>query len=167
MFLSGLGELFVVRNAGNTAVDDATVGSLEYAVRALRVPLVLVLGHSGCGAVAAAGGSADLGDGCLARHVARIADGIADPDPRHDACPVQANVRRAVDNLAGLGCLVVGAVYDMHTGLVEQIAAEGEEPVRKAPEQVGEAVSEEEEEEEVAGEVAGEVAVGAADGVVA
>ncbi len=49
----GLGELFVARNAGNMA-DTATMGSLEYGVEHLGVPLVLVMGHERCGAVAAA-----------------------------------------------------------------------------------------------------------------
>lgn len=48
-----LGELFVCRNAGNVA-DIATLGSIEYSVEHLRTPLILVLGHERCGAVAAA-----------------------------------------------------------------------------------------------------------------
>ena len=53
LFGRGLGELFIVRNAGNT-VDTAALGSIEYAVGVLGVPLVVVLGHQSCGAVAAA-----------------------------------------------------------------------------------------------------------------
>ncbi|MEB3183390.1 MAG: carbonic anhydrase [Cyanobacteriota bacterium] len=53
IFASGSGELFEVRAAGNTAFA-AGIASLEYAVAELAVPLILVLGHSGCGAVAAA-----------------------------------------------------------------------------------------------------------------
>ncbi|HEV7342520.1 MAG TPA: carbonic anhydrase [Sphingopyxis sp.] len=53
LFGAGLGELFIVRTAGNY-VDDAGYGSLAYAVAALGVPLIVVLGHSRCGAVAAA-----------------------------------------------------------------------------------------------------------------
>lgn len=53
VFDQGLGDLFVVRTAGH-AVDDTVLGSLEYAVTVLGVDLVLVLGHQGCGAVAAA-----------------------------------------------------------------------------------------------------------------
>jgi carbonic anhydrase len=49
----GLGELFVARNAGNMA-GTATMGSIEYGVQYLGVPLVVVLGHQRCGAVAAA-----------------------------------------------------------------------------------------------------------------
>lgn len=59
LFAAGAGELFQVRSAGNTAFP-AGVASLEYAVAELQVPLILVLGHSGCGAVRAA-----LGDGPL------------------------------------------------------------------------------------------------------
>ena len=53
LFGRGLGELFVVRNAGNT-VDTTALGSIEYAVAVLGVPLVVVLGHERCGAVDAA-----------------------------------------------------------------------------------------------------------------
>ena len=53
LFGRGLGELFIVRNAGNT-VDLAALGSIEYGVGVLGCPLVVVLGHEKCGAVAAA-----------------------------------------------------------------------------------------------------------------
>jgi carbonic anhydrase len=53
LFGRGLGELFVVRVAGNT-VDPGALGSIEYAVAVLGAPLILVLGHSKCGAVEAA-----------------------------------------------------------------------------------------------------------------
>jgi carbonic anhydrase len=53
LFGRGLGELFIIRNAGNT-VDLTAQGSIEYAVAELGVPLILVLGHERCGAVAAA-----------------------------------------------------------------------------------------------------------------
>jgi len=59
IFACGSGELFQVRSAGNTAFDDA-IASLEYAVAVLEVPLVLVMGHSSCGAVKAAMGSEPL-----------------------------------------------------------------------------------------------------------
>jgi carbonic anhydrase len=49
----GLGELFVARNAGNMA-DTATMGTIEYGTEHLGVPLVVVMGHERCGAVAAA-----------------------------------------------------------------------------------------------------------------
>ncbi len=53
LFGKGLGELFIIRNAGNT-IDTAAMGSLEYAVAELNVPLVVVMGHERCGAVGAA-----------------------------------------------------------------------------------------------------------------
>lgn len=59
IFATGSGELFEVRCAGNTAFD-AGIASLEYAVAELDVPLIVVMGHSGCGAVTAAMGTAPL-----------------------------------------------------------------------------------------------------------
>ena len=53
LFSRGLGELFIVRNAGNT-VDTTALGSIEYGVAELGAPLVVVLGHERCGAVDAA-----------------------------------------------------------------------------------------------------------------
>ena len=53
IFDKGLGDLFVVRNAGQV-ISDSVIGSLEYAVAVLEVPLILVLGHDECGAVNAA-----------------------------------------------------------------------------------------------------------------
>ena len=53
IFASGSGELFQVRSAGNTAFNDA-IASMEYAVSVLGTPLILVMGHSACGAVKAA-----------------------------------------------------------------------------------------------------------------
>ena len=59
IFAAGSGELFQVRAAGNTAFDDA-IASLEYAVAVLEVPLIMVMGHSACGAVKAAMASTPL-----------------------------------------------------------------------------------------------------------
>jgi carbonic anhydrase len=53
VFHTGLGDLFVVRDAGNIT-DKAVLGSVEYAVEHLHVPLVVVMGHESCGAVKAA-----------------------------------------------------------------------------------------------------------------
>ncbi len=53
------GELFVIRSAGNTAFTEA-VASIEYSVSVLNTPLVMVMGHSGCGAVQAAMNDASL-----------------------------------------------------------------------------------------------------------
>ena len=59
LFDQGLGDIFVVRTAGQ-AIDSAVLGSLEYAVAVLNVPLVVV-GHDSCGAVKAAVGAIDDG----------------------------------------------------------------------------------------------------------
>ena len=53
IFDKGIGDLFVVRNAGQI-ISESVVGSLEYAVAVLKVPLIVVLGHDECGAVLAA-----------------------------------------------------------------------------------------------------------------
>jgi carbonic anhydrase len=53
IFGAGLGDLFIVRNAGN-ALNTSAIGSLEYAVGELCVPLIVVMGHEHCGAVGAA-----------------------------------------------------------------------------------------------------------------
>ena len=60
IFDQGLGDTFVVRTAGQ-AIDSAVLGSIEYAVTVLDVPLIVVLGHSSCGAVKAAIGAIDDG----------------------------------------------------------------------------------------------------------
>ncbi|MGB3486072.1 MAG: carbonic anhydrase [Mycobacterium sp.] len=52
IFDQGLGDMFVVRTAGHV-IDSAVLGSIEYAVMVLNVPLVVVLGHDSCGAVKA------------------------------------------------------------------------------------------------------------------
>jgi carbonic anhydrase len=53
VFDQGLGDLFVIRVAGNIIADDV-IGSLAYALRHLKTPLIVVMGHEGCGAVTAA-----------------------------------------------------------------------------------------------------------------
>lgn len=61
IFDVGLGDVFVVRTAGQV-IDDAVLGSLEFSVDTLKVPLIVVLGHDSCGAVSAAVSSAESGD---------------------------------------------------------------------------------------------------------
>ncbi|MFC6354977.1 carbonic anhydrase [Luethyella okanaganae] len=68
IFDLGLGDLFVVRNAGQV-ISDSVVGSLEYAVAVLGVPLILVLGHDECGAVSAAIESQTADAPPLAAHI--------------------------------------------------------------------------------------------------
>jgi carbonic anhydrase len=61
IFDQGLGEMFVVRTAGHV-IDSSVLGSIEYAVDVLNVPLIVVLGHDGCGAVAATLKALDHGE---------------------------------------------------------------------------------------------------------
>lgn len=68
IFDKGIGDLFVVRNAGQI-ISDSVIGSLEYAVGVLGVPLIVVLGHDRCGAVRAAIDSLGPGATPLPRHI--------------------------------------------------------------------------------------------------
>ena len=70
IFDKGLGDLFVVRNAGQV-ISDSVIGSLEYAVAMLDVPLIVVLGHDECGAVKAAIDSISLDTPALPAHIWR------------------------------------------------------------------------------------------------
>ncbi|MFF2299685.1 carbonic anhydrase [Arthrobacter sp. NPDC058127] len=60
IFDLGLGDVFVVRTAGHV-IDDAVLGSLEYSVSVLNVPLIVVLGHDNCGAVTATKDAVETG----------------------------------------------------------------------------------------------------------
>jgi len=71
IFDLGLGDLFVVRNAGQV-ISSSVLGSLEYAVHVLEVPLILVLGHDECGAVRAAIDTQAVEPIALPPHIAMI-----------------------------------------------------------------------------------------------
>ena len=75
IFDSGFGDLFVMRNAGNSSTPGS-LASVEYAVEALQVPLVLVMSHSGCGAVGAACSPEHLLTPTLMQHVGHIRTGL-------------------------------------------------------------------------------------------
>lgn len=75
IFDKGLGDLFVVRNAGQV-ISESVLGSLEYAVEILHVPLILVLGHDQCGAVLAAIESQAEDATPLPPHIAKIIEKI-------------------------------------------------------------------------------------------
>ena len=94
VFDSGLGELFVIRVAGNIA-NTSTVASVEYAVAHLGVRLVMVLGHQSCGAVAAAIAGGDNGAN-LNHLVDHIKPAVSDADPD------DVSKRNAVINAAAL-----------------------------------------------------------------
>lgn len=106
LFASGSGELFQVRSAGNTAFDDG-IASLEYAVSVLGTPLVLVMGHSGCGAVKAAMASDPLTP-MLEGLVKPIRASLKSGDPLSQA--IQGNVRYAAGQLTSRSAVLKDAV---------------------------------------------------------
>lgn len=127
---AGLGDLFVVRTAGNV-VDDVGLGSLEFAVAVLKTPLIVVLGHERCGAVQATlDGTAASGHlpavlDAIRPNIAAAAAGGGDrlAVAVHDN--VEAVVRRLRDAEPVLaprvreGSLrIVGAVYDLDSGAI-------------------------------------------------
>jgi carbonic anhydrase len=137
VFDAGLGDLFVVRAAGQVA-DDPALGSIEYAAEHLHVPLVVVLGHKNCGAVRAAVGTVtkdEAAPGHLLSLVDAIAPAVAEvKDQGGDVIDnsVRANVRHTVRKLeatapvlrpmARKGTIkIVGAYYDIQSGRVEVI----------------------------------------------
>ncbi|MEF2978263.1 carbonic anhydrase [Subtercola sp. YIM 133946] len=75
IFDQGLGDLFVIRNAGQV-ISESVLGSLEYAVSVLGVQLIVVLGHDECGAVAAAIASQDPETPPLPPHIAHLVEKI-------------------------------------------------------------------------------------------
>jgi carbonic anhydrase len=141
IFDQGVGDLFVVRVAGNVISGaGATVkGSIEYAVAELNVPLVMVLGHTKCGAVKAAVKHIDDND-TLPGAIAGLLDAIkpAVAKAKGDAGnalenAIMANVVIGVERLRSLEPIlagavkngrvkVVGGVYDLRTGGVTVVA---------------------------------------------
>lgn len=142
IFDRGPGEIFVVRIAGNI-VHDEGLASIEYAVDVLATPLVLVLGHSGCGAVAAAmdhlrysktfpGQIGQLVEAIIPSvRATRSSDGDGN-DLAWWERAVADNVRRNVATLTERSdvlkhavrerrILVTGAVYDLQTGCVRSV----------------------------------------------
>lgn len=131
------GQLFVVRIAGNTLNTD-NLASFEYSVAVLGSPLIMVLGHSNCGAIGAAIDVVKNGTE-LPGHLPGLIDPIkpaveAVLDQPGDllAHAIEENVRLTVANIAGATPIiseavaagkvkVVGALYDLATGKVELI----------------------------------------------
>jgi carbonic anhydrase len=135
VFDQGFGELFVIRVAGNIVSTDV-LGSLQYAIRHLPTPLVVVMGHESCGAVTAV---VEALEG-LGHEPEFIAALLAAIEPGLKGLPadlkgaervhaaVEANVRFSMRQLAGIAqrklapnakkTVLVGAVYDIATGVV-------------------------------------------------
>jgi carbonic anhydrase len=141
VFDQGLGDLFVIRVAGNI-VAPSLVGSVEYAAECFATRLVVVLGHSRCGAVNATLDELQRPAENQSRNLRAIVDrvrpsvaALLSTDLRHDRDAlveqaVRANIRASADHLrhgsdvleeliAHDGLLVVGAEYFVETGRVE------------------------------------------------
>jgi len=133
IFDQGLGDLFVIRVAGNI-LDDAILGSIEYAAVELGTSLVLVLGHERCGAVAAT-----IKHAHVPGHINTLLNAIQPAVERvkHEAGDlldnaVRANIKLVVEQLKAsmpvaelVRCdrlKVVGAQYNLEHGVVEIIA---------------------------------------------
>jgi len=134
LFDAGLGELFVTRVAGNIA-DVTSLASMEYGVAHLAVPLLVVLGHSSCGAVTAA-----LQGGPPEGHLGALIDALEPPLRRAPAkaadrvgLAVRANVEYVVAALEASEPIlapavregrlrIVGMIYDLASGRVECLA---------------------------------------------
>ncbi|AWA30323.1 carbonate dehydratase [Flavobacterium magnum] len=130
IFDQGLGDLFIIRTAGQVSAD-ASYASMEYAVLFLKTRLIVVLGHTECGAVSAA--VKDIKDppghiGTLIENIRPALQGGGQSVSVNDA--VRRNVIRQVENLKRLApvlkqkndnkeIMIVGAVYNIHTGRVE------------------------------------------------
>lgn len=138
LFDQGLGDLFVVRVAGNIATDTQ-VGSIEYAVQSWGTPLIVVLGHSHCGAVNATldvmqADNADVSPalGSIVSAIRPALEPLVCGEHKHEELPylaVDANVKANVHTLRESSELirsrleskelaVVGARYDLETGKV-------------------------------------------------
>jgi carbonic anhydrase len=140
IFDAGLGDLFVIRVAGNI-VAPSLIGSIELAAEKFGARLVIVLGHTGCGAVDLTLQALESPVAGSSRNVNSIVDYIrpsveellaaGDATNRDDllASAVRANVCRSADNLRrgsetlerlirDDGLLIVGAEYSLETGVV-------------------------------------------------
>lgn len=143
IFDEGFGDLFVIRVAGNVVDTDVTA-SVEYGVDHLHTPLMVVLGHEGCGAVTAAVQHmrGELPEGSEPPEILALLDHIepglahvAAGHPLHDTVhiAVEDNVRTAMAELLQVPDLqravaagraqVVGAIYDLHSGSVRFLDA--------------------------------------------
>jgi carbonic anhydrase len=138
IFDQGIGDLFVVRVAGNVA-DTDEIGTLEYGVGHLNTPLIVVLGHTKCGAVTAVAEGAKV-HGHIARLVDNIAPAVEAVKQRDSGAAGNRLVRLAIrtnvmQSMRDLLCeseviatavrdgtvRVVGGVYDLQTGAIDWI----------------------------------------------
>ena len=118
IFSAGIGDLFVIRVAGNV-VGDYELGSIEYAVEHLGCRLVVVLGHTGCGAVNAA-----LGENHgYVKHITdqiKRAIGRETDTVKASVLNVNQSVCKIKESLPDMnGLIVTGALYHTDSGVVE------------------------------------------------
>lgn len=133
VFDQNFGSICVVRSGGHV-LDHSLVGSVEFAVSELGVSLVMVLGHERCGAIAATvqalrTGSAPTGGvGYLVDQIAPAVSAVGVDDPDAGAKALRVHVAHTVEQLRAVERLkqadargqahIVGAVYDLDTGVV-------------------------------------------------
>ncbi|MCX7681764.1 MAG: carbonic anhydrase [Anaerolineae bacterium] len=127
VFDCGLGDLFVIRTAGHT-VDRSVIETIQFGIQSLHIPLVMVLGHARCGAVSAAlQEQQGWGENCTSWIAEQIAPAKEQCKNEHDvlSCVIRAHVKKTVARLEHLigsfaqGVDVLGAYYDLDTGIVE------------------------------------------------
>ena len=97
IFDKGIGDLFVIRNAGQV-ISESVIGSLEYAVAVLHVPLIVVLGHDSCGAVLAAIDSQTADATPLPPHIAGLIARIVPAVRRVAGSDGAFNAQGAIDS---------------------------------------------------------------------
>ena len=141
IFDVGLGDMFVVRNAGQV-VDPVTLGSLEYGVEILGTPLLVVLGHDSCGAVTAAYNAYDTGDtppGFISDVVARILPTVARARKNNRTTVNETVVQNTIDTVEKImqlstlisravdagRLIIVGMTYQLHDGHTTVVAQYG------------------------------------------
>ena len=117
IFSAGIGELFVIRVAGNV-VGDFQLGSIEYAVEHLGCKIVVVLGHTGCGAV---GGALQEHGGYLKfiTDEIRRAIGTETDTVKASVLNVNQSVSKIRERVSAEGLLVTGALYHTDSGIVD------------------------------------------------
>jgi carbonic anhydrase len=128
IFDQNLGDLFVIRTAGNL-VDDYALGSIEYAVEHLGARLIVVLGHERCGAVkaAVAGATAPGHVGAIVKDIRPAVTAVNKGPGDVLVNAINENVYRVADKICKKAALgdkapevrVVRAVYDLDSGKVD------------------------------------------------
>jgi carbonic anhydrase len=123
IFDLGLGDAFVVRTAGQV-IDDAVLGSLEYSVSELDVPLIVVLGHDSCGAVTATKNAVETGEmpvGFIRSLVERIAPSVL-TSLRNNQTDINdmvvENVKQTSQRLVDSSRVISGAVDSGRTAVI-------------------------------------------------